>query len=184
MSNSWGRPPRYDIWQDLQVLAFWVLIIGVAGYIIFPNLFSDVYSRLTDPMAQMVDTDVGSYDPNLLQDTYNPTTIYDPTTVGGSLFPSGYSKTGGITSSMYNLGSEVSTGYWVLFVAEGDFKQLAVTSESYTFLSRLIEKDKSGVGKNTVILVSNGQIKKYIVTDEIYSIITNMASIDTRSKTG
>jgi hypothetical protein len=183
MPNSWGRPPRYDMWQDLQALAFWVLIIGVAGYILFPNFLGDVYSRLTDPTAQMVDSGSGSYDPNRLKDSYN-SGIYDPGNSTGILFPSNYPNTTSITSSMYNLGNEVSTGYWVLFVADGDFKQLAVTSESYTFLSKLIEKDKNGEAKNTVILVSNGQIRKYLVTDEIYTIITNMASIDTRVKTG
>lgn len=183
MPNSWGRPPRYDIWQDLQALAFWVLLIGVGGYILFPNFFGDVYSRLTDPSAQMVDTDSGSYDPSLLQETYS-TGTYDPTTTVSGLFQSGYPNPALITSSMYNLSSEVSTGYWVLFVADSDFKQLAVTSESYTFLVRLIEKDKGGEAKNTVILASNGQIRKYIVTDEIYTIITNMAAIDTRAKTG
>lgn len=183
MPNSWGRPPRYDIWQDLQALAFWVLLIGVGGYILFPNFFGDVYSRLTDPTAQMVDTNSGSYDPNLLQGSYS-TGTYDPETSISGLFQPGYSNPGSITSSMYNLSSEVSTGYWVLFVADGNFKQLSVTSESYTFLLRLIEKDKNGEAKNTVILASNGQIRKYIVTDEIYTIITNMATIDTRDKTG
>lgn len=177
MPNSWGRPPRNDMWQDLQALAFWVLIIGVAGYIIFPNFFGDVYSRLTEPAAQMVDTYTGTYDPNLDQGTYD----YEET--NGISYPLGYSSTNPITSAMYNLGNEVSAGYWVLFVADGDFKQMSVTSESYSFLQRLIEKDKTVEGMNTVILTSNGQIKKYIVNDEIYTIITNMAAIDTRSKT-
>lgn len=186
MPNSWGRPPRYDIWQDFQALAFWVLIIGVAGYILFPNFLGDIYSRLTDPSAQIVDTTAGSYDPNLGQGTYNTydTGTYNPGTAAGILFPSGYSNASSTTSSLYNLGNEVATGYWVLFVADGAFKQLSVTSESYTFLLRLIEKDKNKEGKNTIILASNGQIRKYVVTDEIYSIITNMASIDSRSKTG
>jgi hypothetical protein len=188
MPNSWGRPPRYDIWHDLQALAFWVLLIGVGGYILFPNFFGDVYARLIEPTSQVVDTNesydpnLGSYDPNL-QGSYSNGT-YDSSTTVGSLFPSGYYGSDTITSSMYNLSNEVSTGHWILFVADGNFKQLAVTSESYTFLLRLIEKDKNGEAKNTVILASNGQIRKYIVTDEIYSIITNMASIDTRAKTG
>jgi len=183
MPNSWGRPPRNDIWQDFQALAFWVLIIGVAGFILFPNFFGDVYTRLTDPTAQMVDTTSGSYDPNLSQGTYNTynTGAYNGNE-SGILFPSGYSNPNSTTSSLYNLGNEVSTGYWVIFVADGAFKQLSVTSESYTFLLHLIEKDKSGEAKNSVILVSNGQIRKYVVTDEIYTIITSMASIDTRSK--
>lgn len=185
MPNSWGRPPRYDIWQDLQALAFWVLLIGVAGFILFPNFFGDIYTRLTDPTAQLADTTTGSFDPNLNPNAYNTynTGSYDLGNTAGILFPSSYNPNS-TTSSLYNLGNEVSTGYWVLFVADGAFKQLSVTSESYTFLAKLIEKDKSVEGKNTVILVSNGQIRKYVVTDEIYTIITSMASIDTRSKTG
>lgn len=189
MPNSWGRPPRNDMWQDLQVLAFWVLIIGVAGYIIFPSFFKDVYSRLTDPTAQMVDSDSGLYDPNSLSGTYDTgvgvydTGTYDSGTING-LLNSNSNSTNSVTSAMYNLSNEVSTGYWVLFVADGEFKQMAVTTESYTFLQHLIEKDRSVEGKNTVILAANGQIKKYVVTDEIYAIITNMAVIDTRVKTG
>jgi hypothetical protein len=180
MPNSWGRPPRNDIWQDLQVLGFWVLIIGVVGYILFPNLFSDVYTRLTDPGAQVVDTS-GTYDPN--QSYYDNSLynsgIYDSSSLDPAL---GYSNSS-TTSSLYNLNSEVSSGYWVLFVADGTFKQLSVTSESYTFLQRLIEKDKNSITNNTVILTANGQIRKYVVSDEIYTIITSMASIDTRAMT-
>ncbi|MGE4273185.1 MAG: hypothetical protein AB7E31_09990 [Desulfitobacterium sp.] len=187
MSNSWGRPPRNDIWQDLQALAFWVLLIGVGAYIIFPNFFSDVYARLTDPAAQLVDSSTGSYDPN-----NNGDSIYDsntnigntyPDTSSGYLYSTGDSNLGSPASSLY-LGNEVSTGYWILFVAEGEFKQLAVPSEAYTFLLRLIENDQSSGGKKTVIMVANGQLRKFSVADEIYQIVVNMAAIDTRAKLG
>lgn len=188
MPNSWGRPPRNEMWQDLQALAFWVLLIGIGGYILFPNFFSDVYSRLTDPAAQLVDTSTGTYDPdNNGYNTYDSSLSSDSYTDSSSsyIYSTGdnYGSYGSSASSLY-LGNEVATGYWVLFVADGDFKQLSVTNEAYTFLLRLIEKDQIGEGKNTLILAANGQIRKFSVTNEIYQIVTNMAAIDTRAKLG
>lgn len=176
MPNSWGRPPRNDMWQDMQALAFWVLIIGVVGLFIFPNFFKDVYSRLTDPTTTVA-TDTGDLtdysglnldSSNLTQDT-------------SSLLYPGYSSN--VLTGLYGNNNEVSTGYWVIFVAEGEFNQLSVTSETYTFLTNLISKDTKADLKNTVILASNGQILKFTVSEEVYSIITNMALIDTRTKT-
>ena len=183
MPNSWGRPPRNEIWQDIQALAFWILLVGVGAYILFPNFFSDVYSRLTDPVAQLVDTTTGTYDPDYYgYDTYNSYSTDNYSNTSSSyLYSSG--NYGSSATSPY-LGNEVATGYWVLFVAEGDFKQLSVTSEAYTFLLRLIEKDQIGESKNTLILAANGQIRKFNVTNEIYQIVTNMAAIETRAKLG
>ncbi|AFM00839.1 MULTISPECIES: hypothetical protein [Desulfitobacterium] len=187
MPNSWGRPPRNEQWQDIQALAFWVLLIGVGAFILFPNFFSDVYSRLTDPAAQLVDTTTGTYDPGYdgytTGDSYSTDRYTD--TPSNYLYSTGnaYGSYGSSTTSLY-LGNEVATGYWVLFVADGDFKQLSVTSEAYTFLLRLIERDQTGEGKNTLILAANGQIRKFTVTNEIYQIVTNMAAIETRAKSG
>lgn len=177
MPNSWGRPPRNDMWQDMQALAFWVLIIGVVGFFIFPTLFKDVYSRLTDPMTTAAaDTStVGNYGLNLDSSSLNQDT-------SGLLTQPGY--TSSVMTGLYGNNNEVSTGYWLIFVAEGNFKQLSVTSETYTFLTNLIDKDKNVDSKNTVILAANGQIRKFTVSTEVYTIITNMASIDTRTKTG
>lgn len=185
MPNSWGRPPRNDIRQDLQALAFWVLLIGVGAYIIFPSFFSDVYSRLTDPVAQLVDTTTGTYDPDY--DGYNTSnSSYSidsyPDTSSSYLYSTG--NTYGSSATSPYLSNEVATGHWVLFVAEGDFKQLSVTSETYTFLLRLIEKDQMGEGKNTLILAANGQIRKFTISNEIYQIVANMAAIETRAKLG
>lgn len=189
MPSSWGRPPRNEIWQDLQALAFWVLLIGVGGYILFPNFFSDVYSRLTDPAAQLVDTSTGTYDPGNNGFGTNDSSLSSDSgytdTSSNYLYSTGdtFGSYGSSPSSLY-LGNEVATGYWVLFVADGDFKQLSVTNEAYTFLLGLIEKDQKGEGKNTLILAANGQIRKFSVTNEIYQIVTNMAAIDTRAKLG
>ncbi len=175
MPSAWGRSPRNDLWQDLQALALWILIIGVVGYILFPNFFKDIYSRLSDPVTQT----------STLNDNYtlnNPdnlnTSAYDQQTLLGQDFSS-------VSNALYNNGNnEVSSGYWVIFVADGEFKQLAVSSEAYAFLLRIIESDQSVAGKSTVILAANGQIRKFTVSEEIYMIINNMAIIAGRVNKG
>lgn len=173
MPSAWGRPPRNDLWQDLQALALWILIIGVVGYILFPNFFKDIYSRLADPVTQT----------STLNDNYtlnNSATPYSNTIDPQASLEQDFSS---VSNALYNDGkNEVSTGYWVIFVADGDFKQLAVSSDAYAFLLRLIESDQNVVGKNTVILTANGQIQKFSVSEEVYKIINNMALIVGRVK--
>lgn len=174
MPNSWGRPPRNDMWQDLQTLALWVLIIGVVGLFIFPNFLKDAYSRLTDPTAA-VTTDTGDLtDYSLNLDSSNLTQD------ASSLLNSGSNSS--VLTGLYGNNSEVSTGYWVIFVADGEFNQLSVTNETYTFLTNLIGRDTKADLNNAVILAANGQILKFTVSEEVYSIITNMALIDSRTK--
>ena len=168
MPSAWGRSPRNDLWQDLQALAVWILIIGVVGYILFPNFFKDIYSRLSDPVTQT----------STLNDNYTlnnsanlNANINDPQTSLGQDFSS-------VSNALYTNGkNEVSTGYWVIFVSEGEFKQLAVSSDAYAFLLRLIESDQTVEGKSTLILAANGQIQKFTVSEEFYTIINNMALI-------
>ncbi len=185
MSSSWGRPPKNDIWQDFQALAFWVLLIGVGGFIIFPSFFGDVYERLTDS-GEYVDTTTGTYNPNNDNFTsYNSYTDEDYSTGIYGSSSNYYSGNYTAANSPLYFGNEIANGYWVLFVAEGDFKQLSISSDAYAFLLRLIEKDVSGnIGTNTLILAANGQIKKFVVTDEIYGIVQNMSVIETRAKLG
>ncbi|AFM42039.1 hypothetical protein Desaci_3135 [Desulfosporosinus acidiphilus SJ4] len=171
MPNTWGRPPHSELWQDLQALALWIFIIGVVGYLLFPNFFKDIYNRLSSPVTQT----------STLNDNYtmNGTTdqIYNNINSQNYLGQD-YSNA---SSAFDNGKSEITSGFWIIFVADGVFKQLPVSSEAYEFLLRLIEIDKNSNGKNTVILASNGQIHKFIVSDEIYSIIINMAAITARS---
>lgn len=168
MPNTWGRSPRNDLWQDLQALALWILIIGVVGYVLFPNFFKDIYLHLSDPVTET----------STLNDSYTLNKTADSNTdlTGNqAIFGQDFSS---VSNSLYNNGNnEVSTGYWVIFVANGEFKQLAVSNEAYAFLVRLIESDQKAIGKSTIILSANGQIRKYLVSDEIYTIITNMALI-------
>ena len=169
MPSAWGRPPRNDLWQDLQALALWILIIGVVGYILFPNFFKDIYSRLSDPVTQTSTLNDNNY---TLNNSTNLNTITnDPQTLLGQDFSS-------VSNALYSNGkNEVSTGYWVIFVAEGDFRQLAVSSDAYAFLLRLIESDQTVEGNSTVILAANGQIRKVTVSEEMYTIINNLALI-------
>lgn len=170
MPNSWGRPPRNEIWQDLQALALWILIIGIVGYILFPTFFKDVYSHLTTPAAE-----TSTLNTDYTLDNTSSTDSTDPLASTGQDFSNVY-------NALYNGKSEVSSGYWIIFVADGEFRQLAVSSDSYAYLLRLIESDQNAVVKNSLILAANGQIRKFVVSDEIYAIISNMSTIDGRSK--
>lgn len=172
MHNNWRRPPRSEIWRELQALALWILIIGVVGYSLFPNFFKNIYSRLSEPVSQT----------STLNDNYtlnNTTSTNSDGTNSQAAIGQGFSS---VSNALYNGNSEVSSGYWIIFVSSGEFKQLAVSSEAYAFLLRIIESDQGAAGKNTVILAANGQIQKYSVSEEVYSIISNMEIIGARVK--
>lgn len=171
MSNAWGRPPHNEIWKDLQALALWIIIIGVVGYVLFPNFFKDIYSHLADPVTQT----------SALNDQYTLNNINTDLTDTQSILGQDFSS---VSNALYNKSNnEVSVGYWVIFVADGEFKQMSVSSEAYTYLLRLIESDQNAGGKISVILSANGQINKFVVGEEIYAIITNMALIVNRNHT-
>ncbi|TGE32328.1 hypothetical protein [Desulfosporosinus sp. Sb-LF] len=172
MPNSWGRRPRNELWQDLQALALWILIIGVVGFVLFPNFFKNIYSRLSDPVTQ---TSTVNDQYTLNNSTGTDPSVIDPQTLLGQDFSN-------VSNALYNNGkNEVSSGYWVIFVAEGEFKQLAVSSDAYTFLLKLIQSDQNNSGGNSIILTANGQIRKYTVSAEIYDIINKMAVIVDRN---
>ena len=171
MQGAWRRPPRNDLWKDLQALAIWILIIGVVGYVVFPNFFKDIYTKLADPVAQ-----TSTLDDNYSLSNSDTLTATDQQSLLGQ-------NTASVTDALYTNGNnEVSSGYWIIFVSEGEFKQLSVSSENYTFLLRLIETDQSVEGKSAVMLTENGQLKKYNVSAEISAIIENMALVVGRAK--
>ena len=171
MQGAWGRPPRNDLWKDLQALAIWILIIGVVGYVVFPNFFKDIYTKLADPVAQ-----TSTLDDNYSLSNSDTLTATDQQSLLGQ-------NTASVTDALYTNGNnEVSSGYWIIFVSEGEFKQLSVSSENYAFLLRLIETDQSVEGKSAVMLTENGQLKKYNVSAEISAIIENMALVVGRAK--
>lgn len=169
MPNNWGRPPQNNQWRDIKGLAFWVIIIGLGLFLLFPNFFQDVYANLTASKGQ---SDLGEVTLPSSTDSINN---YGSSDYYASLY-------GTLNGSTLNGGSsEVTAGYWIIFVGDGEFKQLSVTYEVYNFLSNLIKNDQKATSGQTIILVSNGQISTNQVSEEIYEIINNIAEINGRS---
>lgn len=164
MGNAWGRPPKNDIWNDLRALALWVFIVGIVGYLLFPDFFHNVYEHLAMPVATETE-DLGEI---ILPE--NTTDTYD------FQLPSTY-------NALYSGDSEISDGYWALFVVDNELKQMALSPESYTFILIVIDADTKAQIKNTLLLAANGSIKKYIVSDEVYGIISHLYKIKYRTGT-
>lgn len=165
MRNAWGRPPKNDIWSDIQALALWIFIVGIVGYLLFPDFFHSVYSQLAVPAEET--GDIGeitlpssSIDLGQSSSDYQLPSVYD---------------------SLYTGDSEISDGYWALFVMDNEFQQLSLSTESYAFILRLIDGDRKAEVKNTLLLAANGKIQKYVVSDEVYGILSNLGKINTRS---
>lgn len=164
MRNSWGRPRKNDFWSDIQALALWIFILGVVGYLLFPDFFHNVYSQLTGKNA-------GS---EAVGEITLPTSGDDTSSAAASNLPSVY-------NSLYTGDSEISDGYWAIFVGDNEFKQLSLSAESYTFVLRLIDADRKAEVKKTVLLAQNGKIQKYTVSDDVYGVLLNLSKINGRS---
>lgn len=165
MRNAWGRPPKNDIWSDIQALAIWVFVIGIVGYLLFPGFFHNVYEALSDPYEEV--EDVG--------EITLPTTNLNPSeSIGDFQLPDFY-------NSLETSDSEISEGYWAIFVGDNQFQQLPLTTESYAFLLKIIENDDDADTENTLLLAVNGNIHKHTVSDEIYEILFSLSKINTRS---
>ncbi len=158
--SSWGRPRGNALIQDLQALAFWLALIGVIGYLLFPSFFQDLFGRLTMPLDtptqanQSIDQRVqASPDfPLVFQEVY-----------GSGQLP------------------ELTKGYWAIFVRDGQFEQMELTQEAYSFLLGLIEKDRNN-GKQKVILSANGQVRQVLVSDEVYDIMSQLSVVGSRNR--
>ncbi len=165
MRNAWGRPPKNDIWSDIQALAIWVFVIGIVGYLLFPGFFHNVYTALSDPYEESKD----------IGEITLPTTNLDPSNINGDFqLPDFY-------NSLQTGDSEISQGYWAIFVGDNQFQQLQLTTESYTFLLKIIENDVDSKTENTLLLATDGNIHKHTVSDEIYEILFSLSKINTRS---
>lgn len=162
MRNSWGRPPHNEMWSDIQAIAIWVVIVGVVGYLLFPSFFQNVYSALTNPLAQSTEINEIS-----LPTTTNTGSTTSQTTEG---LPDVY-------SSIYGE-SEFTDGYWVVFVADGELKQMQLSLETYNFIMKIIANDKQTEKNNTIIIAENGKVHKYIVSNEVFGIISNINTIN------
>lgn len=159
MPNSWGKPPYPG--RDFKGLAFWVLVIGIVLFLIFPNFFKGIYSGLTEATSGTSN----------LGDVSLPT---DANSGDAGTSAQGTLTLGGDTAS------GVSSGYWIIFVGNGEFKQLSVNEATYNFILNLIQSDPDKSSPQTVMLVRNGQIAQYEVNQDIYSIINNVATINGR----
>ena len=168
MPNTWGRPPQNDGLREIKGLVFWVFIIGVGVFLLFPNFFQGIYDNLIESTEETELSEV-----TLSQ---NSNDIYD--------FNSSDYSSSDYYSSLYSNfdtnNNEVTTGYWIIFVGGGAFKQLSVSYETYNFLHSLIQNDKEASSTQSIILVANGQILKYEVSEEIYDIIDNITTINGR----
>ncbi len=164
MRNAWGRPPKNDLWSDIQALAIWVFVIGIVGYLLFPGFFHNVYKALSDPYEEVED----------IGEITLPTTNLDSSNLNEFQLPDFY-------NALETSDSEISKGYWAIFVGDNQFQQLQLTTESYTFLLKIIENDDNSETENTLLLAVNGNIHKHTVSDEIYEILFSLSKINTRS---
>lgn len=174
MSKLGRRTHRNPYGKDLQGIAVWLIIVGVAFVLLFPSFFKGVYTRLSEQSAvtaESTNTALTTQDSSSNTTTGNlDNYASDLTDVTKTLSP--------------DQTSEVSSGYWAIFVRSGEFTELPLSNDTYTFVEKLIENDRKGVMKNTLILAANGQIQKFVVSDELYGIVTNIAVIEDRAKKG
>lgn len=168
MNNGWGRQNSKDVWSDIQALAIWIFIVGVVGYLLFPDFFHNVYAQLTLP----VEENGVEGDGEIVLPTSNLELGFDSGL--NSALPNVY-------QSLYSGASEISDGYWALFVHENAFNQLALSNESYTFLLRLIDGDRKAEVKQTLLLAANGKVGKYQISQEVYDIVIRLSQINHRS---
>lgn len=165
MRSAWGRPPKNDIWSDIQALLLWIFIVGIVGYLLFPDFFHNVYDHLAvneDRMEEIGEITLPSSSINFTD-------------------PSNQYQLPNVYNTIYSGESEISDGYWAIFVMDNQFKQLSLSTESYAFILRLIDGDRKADIKSTILLSASGKIQKYQVSDEIYKILTNLSQIDLRS---
>ncbi|MDR3539377.1 MAG: hypothetical protein P4L69_00175 [Desulfosporosinus sp.] len=167
--NQWGRQP---IGKDSRTLVFGIVIIGIIGYLLLPNLFK-AFNLSADPNVTSASQD---YLNNL-----NPPSAYDPSASNSSVYPNQNFSSNNNTLNSGNGNSEISTGYWILFLSNATFQQFSVSAQVYAFLQELIQSDSKGTATNTVFLVNNGQIRQFIVSNETYSVISNIATINARA---
>ncbi len=160
--SSWGRPRGNEMIQDLQALAFWLVLIGVIGYLLFPSFFQDLFGRLKMPLD--TPTQATQTTDLLSQGLVSPD------------FPL-------VFQEVYGSGqlAELSKGYWAIFVREGQFEQMELTEEAYSFLLGLIEKDRNN-GRQKVILSANGQVRQVLLSDEVYDIMSQLSVVGSRNR--
>ena len=170
MSNQWGSIPRVRKRQSIGKLVSVIVLFGIITYLFFPKFINKMYSLINPTYAATNSSDYS------LPKTNNSSALQSPT----------YSMQN--SPSTYNVSSdkksEVTTGYWLLFVVNGQMSQLSADVETTTFIRQLIENDRKSTGNNTLFLVENGRFRQYMVSNEIYSVVSNLSIIDTRVSKG
>jgi hypothetical protein len=169
MPNQFWRNPRSAMSKDFQTLALGIVILGLIGYLLFPNLFKNVNTLVNPTVAAPSSNDVN------LPSTYDYN-AQNPSSSSSQLFP-GVNNTTNIGSG----NSVLTSGYWVLFVSNGTSQQLSVDAQGYAFIQGLIQSDSKGSAIVRIFLIDNGQIHQYIVSNETFSVISNMATINART---
>lgn len=181
MSNQWGRPQRKrpSIMKGKGIAM--LLLVGILAYLFFPGLKNKIYLFLKPTYAatNSINYSLPQANNSLAQNSSantRPTDSIPTYSIQDSL-------------STYNLASvnknnEVTIGYWLLFIANGQMSQLSVDAETIAFIQQLIEKDRKSTGKNTLVLFENGRSRQYMISDEINYVIANLSVIDTRVSKG
>lgn len=170
MSNHWGRPPRTKQGQSFLGSISVILLIGLLVYFLAPQIKTKIVSLIKPSYAA-----TNPYNADLPRTSNSSVPNMDSTfTNSNSNSSSTYNLSGNIQSN------EVTTGYWLLFIANGQMSQLSVDAETTAFIRQLIEKDRNSQGKNTLVLFENSRSRQYMVSDEVNSVVTSLSVIDTR----
>lgn len=167
MSNQWGHPQRAAKRQlTVKLLSIFVLI-GIVAYLFFPEFKNKINPFLRPTYAAPTSDNYSLPTTNNSLAQNSPTYSIQDSPITDNL-------------SSDNKNNEVTTGYWLLFVANAQMSQLSVEAETITFIQQLIEIDRKSTGANTLMLVENGRFRQYMVSDEIYSVVTNLLVITSR----
>ena len=170
MSNQWGSIPRIKKHLSIGKLVSVIVLFGILMYLFFPRFINKMDSLINPTYAATNSNDYS------LPNTNNSSALKSPTySIQNS--PSTY-------NTFSDKKSEVTTGYWLLFVVNGQMSQLSSDVETTTFIQQLIESDRKSTGNNTLFLVENGRFRQYMVSNEIYSVVSNLSVIDTRVSKG
>ena len=165
MSNAWGRPPQKKSWSDFKMIALWLFVFGAVIYLLFPNILSFMTGQNTDAAATLGDI-------VLPGDTTDSTSAANDLLTLPDVFDSLYQE------------SEISVGYWIMYVGDGELKQLQLTTGAYDFFMSVLDKDirtQEVPGTIPLLVATNGQLKKYLVSEQIFDIIHNLTDIAGRA---
>lgn len=155
--NTWGGS-RKLLLTDLQTLVIVLIILGFLVYLLFPGFYQTILAGINGN--------------NAVEDVVQPTNL---TTIPQMELPL-------VFQQVYptDQPADFSKGYWVVFIRDGQFEQMALTQAGYLFVAGLIDKDRSNRTRR-VFLSTEGQFKQVLVSDEVNAILSQLAAISLRS---